>query len=322
MVLQRMYRIIFANLALSLGILIVLAFALVAVAAPWLAPPEDEPFQIPRDGIGVTPLPPRPGHPLGTLAHQYDVFYGIVWGTRVAFVVGVLVTVGRALVGILVGLLSGYYGGWLDRVLMRLTDAFMAFPILAVAMVVLTWYRGVWWFTWTGEYTLLGSKLERLVILTLIAFGWMQYARLIRGNVLVERDKEYVQAARSIGAPSWRIIRKHVFPNATQGLFALMAADIGAVVVLMTVLNFLGLTSNASGNPTANWGEMLNVSRDWMVGTPGQPFAYWYTYVPPALAIVFFSMGWNLVGDGLRNLLDPRLRRSRAASRRAEWRAS
>ncbi len=308
---RRIFRNLFSNRSLGLGVLIVLAFALMALAAPWLAPPEDKALQIPQDGHDPLPHPPGPGHPLGTLARQYDVFYGIVWGARIAFVVGLLVTLGRVLLGVLIGLLSGYYGGWLDTILMRLTDAFMAFPILAVAMVVLTWHRGVWWFTATGEYTFLGSKAERLVILTLILFGWMQYARLMRGNVLVQRDKEYVQAVRSVGAPGRRIMLRHLLPNATQGLFALMAADIGAVVVLMAVLNFLGLTSNVSGNPTANWGEMLNYSRDWMVGSPGEPFGYWYTYVPPSLAIIFFSMGWGLVGDGLRNALDPRRATSR-----------
>jgi peptide/nickel transport system permease protein len=148
--------------------------------------------------------------------------------------------------------------------------------------------------------------IEPYIALTLISFGWMSYARLMRGNVLAERNKEYVQASIAVGAPHRRILFRHLLPNVSQSLLVLVASDIGAMVALVAALNYLGLVQGSWGILTANWGEMLNASRDWIV-TPGTAFEYWYTFIPPSLAIVLFSAGWNLVGDGLRDVLDPRL---------------
>ena len=293
---------------LLLGLSILLVFGLVAMAAPLLAPPQaEDPYLLPRDGFKPVPLPPNADHPLGTLPDQYDVFHGVVWGTRVAFRMGLLITAGRMVIGVVLGLIAGYYGGWLDNLLMRITDAFMAFPIMAVAVVALALF-GESRRMLEGGYWLVGNrKLEHVLILTLIGFGWMQYARLVRGNVLKERSQEYVEAAVALGLPNRRIMARHVLPNVTQGLFVLVAADISAAVVLMAAFNFLGLSVTPNGAPTADWGQMLSVSRDWIIGVPGNPFGYWFTYLPPSLALLLFSVGWNLLGDGLRRALDPRL---------------
>jgi peptide/nickel transport system permease protein len=130
---------------------------------------------------------------------------------------------------------------------------------------------------------------------------------LLRGNVVAERKKEYIQSAFSVGVPNRRILFRHLLPNVTRGLFVLITSDIGAVVVLVAVFNFLGLTGGAIGGALADWGEMLRLNRDWII-TPSNAFEYWYTFLPPSLAIVFFAMGWSLIGDGLRDVLDPRLR--------------
>lgn len=283
----------------AVGSLIVLAFAVVALAAPVIAPPErEDAYIIPADGVGIVPQPPSPDHPLGTMRDQHDVLYGLVWGARVAFKVGLSIALGRALLGVVLGLISGYYGRLLDAIIMRVTDAFLAFPIMAAVLVMLTFFGGGWWGIQRGG-------VNRIIVLALILFGWMQYARLVRGNVLVEREKEYVQAAISIGARSRRILLRHVLPNAYQGLFVLMASDIGAVVVLAAMFSFIGFSGREA---LADWGQMLNLSRDWIVGSPVNAFEFWYTYILPSMAIVLFSMGWNLVGDGLRDVLDPRLR--------------
>ena len=290
---------ILTNPQLVIGGMIVLAFAIVALAAPLIAPPEGEdPYLIPRDGFSIPPQPPSQEHPLGTMQNQYDVLYGLVWGARVAFRIGLLITLGRALIGIMVGVVSGYTGGWLDGVLMRITDAFMAFPIIAVVVVMVTLFGG-------GGIGIQTADVERLLTLTLTLFGWMQYARLVRGNVLAERAKEYVKAAISIGARDRRIIFRHVLPNSTQGLFVLIASDIGAMVVTVAALTFVGLAGN---DMVADWGLMLQSSRNWIIGTPSNAFEFWYTYLLPSLAIVFFSIGWNLIGDGLREATDPRTR--------------
>jgi len=299
---------------LAVGGLIVLAFAVVAMAAPLIAPPVEEefPYVLPKDGFSPIPKPPCPGHPLGTMTGQYDVFHGLVWGTRLAFRIGLLITLGRVLVGVLLGLISGRYGGLLDVIIMRMTDAFMAFPIVAAALVMVALFGQPRWSLLAGGRAIMGSRIEQIVILTLILFGWMQYARLMRGNVLAERDKEYTQAAISVGALNRHILFRHLLPNATQGLFVLIASDIGAMMVLVAVFSFIGLTGGLTGEPVADWGQMLSMSRNWIIGMPSDAFKYWYTYLPPSLAIVLFSVGWNLIGDGLRDVLDPRFTGSRA----------
>ena len=291
--------------SLLIGSLIVLLFIGVAVFAPLIAPPENpqEPQRIPREGRGFDPAPPSPGHPLGQMPEKYDVFYGLVWGTRTALMMGLAVALGRALVGTLIGTISGYAGGWVDAVLMRIADAFMAFPIIAAAVVMLALFafeRG----RWSGM--LQSTRQEQVILLAFVLFGWVPYARLMRGNILVEREKTYMKAARSVGVPGWRLITRHLLPNSTYGLFALASSDIGAVVVLITAFTFIGVTTAAEMQ--ADWGLMLSAARDWIIGPPSRAFEHWYTYMPVSAAIVFFSTGWALVGDGLRDALDPRLR--------------
>ncbi|NLS79122.1 MAG: ABC transporter permease [Chloroflexi bacterium] len=292
---------------LWLGGLIVLAFAVVALAAPLIAPPqEDNPYLIPKDGFSRSPLLPNAEHPLGTLPGQYDILYGLVWGARTAFRLGLAITLGRALLGVLLGLVSGFMGGLVDALLMRLTDAFLAFPILAAVLVMLStqpalpfdWLRGT------------SSRTDAIITTALVLFGWMSYARLIRGNVLAEKAKDYVQAGVAVGVPRGRLMFRHVLPNALQGLVVLVASDIGAMVALAAVLAFVGLpVGTFQGRPLADWGQMLNLARNWVIGLPGQPSAFWFTYLPTSLAIVLFAAGWNLVGDGLRDALDPRAAR-------------
>jgi peptide/nickel transport system permease protein len=285
-----------ARPSLLVGSLIVLGFFAMAIAAPILAPGEGKVRGvIPREGVGAMPEPPRPGHPVGLMADRYDVFYGLVWGTRTAFLVGLSISLSRALIGVVVGLVSGSFGGLVDAVVMRLTDAFMAFPIMAAAMLGLA---------------ALPLQQTLGLVLVLILFGWMPYARLIRGNVLAEREKAYVEAARATGLRNRRVLFRHLLPNSTHGLFVLVTSDIGAVVVLFAAFTFLRLIGNYDTLELmqADWGQMLSDARNWIVGAPDQPFQYWYTYIPVSAAIVLFAAGWNLIGDGLRDVLDPYLR--------------
>jgi peptide/nickel transport system permease protein len=298
--------------ALVTGCLIILVFLVVAIAAPILAPPEGgTPSIIPRDGYGAEPQPPGPGHPLGTMEEQGDVYYGLVWGARAAFRLGLIITLGRALIGILIGLTSGHWGGLTDSFLMRFTDAFLAFPIIAVVMVTVALYGHDLIVMPNGQRYPIpsGPRTEAVIILSLIAFGWMAYARLVRGNILSEREKEYMQAARSVGVTNRRMVFRHLLPNSTHGLPVLIASDIGMMVVWMAAFNFIGLIQGQKSMMVADWGQMLAFARDWIVGTPTNAFAYWYTFLPVSLAIVLFSIGWNLIGDGLRDLFDPRLRK-------------
>lgn len=274
-----------------LGLVLVLGCMAVAVFSPFIAPPKnpDYAYMIPRDSFESEPKPPRAGHLFGTTEGQYDIFYGVVWGTRTAFRVGFIVVIVSVLVGVVVGTVSSYYGGLVDEILMRIVDIFMTMPFLLAAMVLVT---------------ILGTGLDNVMI-AMIVFGWMTFARLIRGDILAVRESEYVSAARAIGASDLRIMIRHILPNAIFPTFVMATMDLGSIVLWASSLSFLGL-----GAPVgyADWGQMISFSRNWMLGTYGNPAAFWYTVAFPGLAIMVFVLGWNLLGDALRDILDPRMR--------------
>jgi peptide/nickel transport system permease protein len=308
----------FQNGELIFGFILILIFLGIALAAPIIAPPAgdfpDIPYIIPRDGYKDIPQPPNPDHPLGTLPEQYDVFYGLIWGTRRAFLEGVSIALGRTIIGVLLGLISGYYKGMISNLIMRVTDAFMSMPSIAAAALMFALFGEAVIPALPGGGTradpttsfLIESRNLQIIILSLILFGWMQYTRLIHANVISEREKQYVQAAKSIGSTHRRIMFKHILPNGTKGLFVLIASDVGGMVAIVSLFYFIGLIGTSPYGLIADWGQILSVSRDWIVGTPSKPFLYWYTYLPAISAIALFTIGWSMVGDGLRDLLDPR----------------
>ncbi len=274
-----------------IGITLILAFILTAVLAPVIAPPPEghrNDYQIPRSGFSPTPTPPSSEHPFGTTEGQYDILYGVIWGTRSAFRVGVLVVGSILVTGIVLGSVAGYFGGLVDEVIMRVTDVFMAFPALILAMAITV---------------ALGPSLNS-VTLALTAVSWPSYTRLIRGDILAVREEDYVEAARGVGSSHFRIIVRHILPNSIYPTLVMASLDIGAVVLSAAALSFLGL-----GAPEgyADWGQMIGYARNWIVGPPGDPMAYWYAVVIPGLFILFFVLGWNLLGDAFRDILDPRL---------------
>ncbi len=274
-----------------IGVTIILAFVIIAILAPVLAPPPEghiDPYQIPRDGFSPVPQSPGEVHRFGTTEGQYDIFYGVIWGTRAAFRVGLLVIGAVLAIGITLGSIAGYLGGIIDETIMRVTDIFMAFPALIFAMAIVI---------------ALGPSLNT-VIIALIVTSWPSYARLIRGDILANREEDYVEAARGIGASNLRIIVRHVLPNSIYPSLVMASLDIGAVVLAAAALSFLGL---GAPEGSADWGQLIGFSRNWIVGPPGNPLAYWYTITIPGLFILFFVLGWNLLGDAFRDILDPRL---------------
>lgn len=275
------------------GLIIVITFAIIAIFTPVIAPtPEGQfnPYMIPRDGYLTTPQPPSDMHIFGTTQGQYDIFYGVIWGTRTAFQVGFIVIASVIVIGLFLGSIAGYFGGILDEIIMRTTDIFLAFPPLILAMAV----------------TIALSASIESVMIAIIVVSWPSYARVIRGDILAIREEDYIEASRSVGASHLRIIIRHVLPNSIYPIFIMASLDIGAVVLTAAALSFLGL-----GVPEgyADWGQMINFARNWIVGTQTNTFAYWYTVTIPGFFIFFFVMGWNLLGDSLRDILDPRLAR-------------
>jgi peptide/nickel transport system permease protein len=276
-----------------MGIVIVAVFIIIAIFAPLIAPTPAghlNPYMIPRDGYTAEPRPPSEQHIFGTTQGQYDIFYGVIWGTRSAFRVALVVMAITILIGILLGSLAGYFGGLLDEVIMRITDIFMAFPALILAMAIVT---------------ALGPSLSSVMI-ALTAVWWPAYARLIRGDILQVREEDYVEAARGLGASSGRVIVRHVLPNAIYPALIMASLDIGAVVLSAAALSFLGL-----GAPEgyADWGQMTQFAQNWIVGPLNAPLKYWYAVTIPGLFIFFFVLGWNLLGDAFRDIFDPRLAR-------------
>lgn len=274
------------------GTVILVVFILVAVFAPVLAPPparSRDPFQIPRAGFKAEPSPPSAEHPFGTTEGQYDIYYGVIWGTRTAFLVGIIIVGSTLVVGLLIGSVAGYMGGWVDDFLMRFTEIFLAFPFLLAALTLAA---------------VLQPKLGRGLytgIIALAAFGWMGYARIIRGDILTVKEREFVTAARAIGVRDFRILFRHVLPNAIFPTMVVASLDIATIVISFAALSFLGLGAELG---YADWGQMLALARNWIPNLD----KYWFIVLFPGTALLFFVLGWNLLGDALRDIVDPRLR--------------
>lgn len=274
-----------------IGLLLLIGFTVVAILAPVIAPsqPNQSPYRIPRDGWSAEPQAPNSEHRFGTTQGQYDIFYGVIWGTRTAFRIGITLVVVASAIGIAIGSISAYFGGWVDEIVMRITDVFFAFPYLVAAMVVTT---------------VLGKGLDNMMF-ALIMFGWMGTARLIRSQILVIKEKAYVEAIRAIGGSHARILFRHILPNAIFPVIVQATMAVGFMIVLSATLSFFGLGAEPG---YADWGQMISRARNWVVMPPGSPFKYWYTIVFPGAALLLFSLSWNLVGDAFRDIYDPRLR--------------
>jgi peptide/nickel transport system permease protein len=282
-----------------IGLAIVLFYVFLAIFAPILAVPGDisqggDDMMIPHRGESLIPTAPNPLNPFGTTQGQFDIYYGCIWGTRSALRIGILVAGGSLLIGLLIGIVAAYYGGWMDEVLMRLTDIVLAFPglILSMALIVV----------------LVPSGFQRLdaVMLSLTIVGWPGYARLIRGEILRVKNEDYVEAAKSVGCSDFRIIGRHILPNSIYAVLIVFTLDMGTIVLAAAALSFLGLGASVG---YADWGQIIALSINWIYGNPAAPFAYWFTFVIPGLFISIFVLGWNLLGDALRDVLDPTLRR-------------
>jgi len=307
---NRILKKLFSNATSLIGIILLVFFIVIAVFAPMITPPlSDDPYQIPRMSWDVNPQPPGSSMSedmreiylfmekdvkwdkaiCGTAEGGYDIFYGLIWGTRTAFKIGIITVFISMLIGIILGSVSAYFGSWIDEVLMRITDIFLSFPFLVAAMVLTT---------------VLGRGLDKVMI-ALISFGWMGYARLIRGSILATKEETYVMAAKALGVKDAKIIWKHLLPNTIFPVMVQGSMNIGSMVITAAALSFLGV-----GAPVgyADWGQMVSFARNWIIGSPGNAGQYWYAVFYPGIFIVLFVLSWNLIGDTLRDILDPRLR--------------
>jgi peptide/nickel transport system permease protein len=278
-----------------LGISILVFYAAIALLAPVLAPPghpsqAGNPYIIPRESYVAEPQLPSSEHIFGTAEGQWDIYYGVIWGTRTAFLVGIAVVAGVLAISLTIGTLAGFYGGIIDELLMRFTDIIWAFPGLILAMALVIAF---------------GPSLNSVMIaMTLV--GWSGYARVVRAEIMRVKQEDYIEAARAAGCSDLRVMIKHILPNSIYPIVIMASLDIGAIVLGVAGLSFLGL-----GPPEgyADWGQMISFSRNWIMGKPGDPYRYWFTYWIPGLFIFIFVLGWNLLGDAFRDIMDPTLRR-------------
>ena len=263
----------FKNKLALVGALIILVLIVAAIFAAFIAP-----YDPLEQNIIERLSPPSKDHWFGQDEVGRDILSRIIYGSRISLRVGIFTVSISLLVGLVIGSISGYYGGLVDEVFMRVVDILMAFPgiLLAIAMVAV-----------------LGPNLNN-VILALCLIGWVGYARLVRGQVLYLRELEYVAAARALGASPARIISLHIVPNLIAPVIVEATFGMAGAILAESSLSFLGLGAQP---PTPSWGSMLNVGREFLLIAP-------HTTTFPGLAIMLVVLGFNFLGDGLRDYLD------------------
>lgn len=260
------------------GLLIVALFLFLAAFGPWIAP-------YPEDAAGAVNMsrmlqPPSAAHWFGTDEMGNDVLSRVIIGTRVSLQIGLIITIGSAVIGVPLGIAAGYIGGWVREVIMRVTDLFLSIPgiILAVAIVA----------------ALGPGIVNAMIALTLV--WWPGYVRLMESKTLSLKSEPFVEAARALGAGTPRILFRYLLPASVSPLIVKASMDMGAAILAAAGLGFIGLGARA---PMPEWGAMLSVARGYL------PEWWWYATFP-GLAIYLSVLGFNLLGDGLRDMLDPR----------------
>jgi len=259
-----------------LGLVLAAAAVLAALAAPILAP--HNPF-IGDMTQGLRP-PGTPGHPLGTDQLGRDTLSRVLYGARVALFIGLCTVLVTAIVGGLLGLLAGFFGGWSGQVLMRLCDVQLSFPFILLALTI---------------NAIVGLGLRNIII-SLSAAGWVVYARVVRGEVLSVKQRDFVQAAAALGTSRARILFRHILPNVAPSIIIVASLQFSQFIVAEAAISFLGFGVQP---PTPAWGSMLSESRDFL-------YVAWWLAAFPGAALALTALGVNLVGDWLRDVLDPK----------------
>ncbi len=259
-----------------LGLVLATAAVLAALAAPILAP--HNPF-IGDMTQGLRP-PGTPGHPLGTDQLGRDTLSRVLYGARVALFIGLCTVLVTAIVGGLLGLLAGFFGGWSGQVLMRLCDVQLSFPFILLALTI---------------NAIVGLGLRNIII-SLSAAGWVVYARVVRGEVLSVKQRDFVQAAAALGTSRARILFRHILPNVAPSIIIVASLQFSQFIVAEAAISFLGFGVQP---PTPAWGSMLSESRDFL-------YVAWWLAAFPGAALALTALGVNLVGDWLRDVLDPK----------------
>ena len=275
---------------------IALVCVICALFAGWVAP--YDPFDLAKLELNDARLPPAwtevgtSKYLLGTDDQGRDILSAVIHGARISLVVGLVSVLLSVVIGVVFGLLAGFFGGWLDSVLMRVCDVMLSFPPILVALLI----AGVGRALFPNAHT---SLAFFVLIISISLTGWVQYARTVRGSTLVERGKEYVQAARVTGVSPWRIMVRHVLPNVTGPVMVLATIQVATAIITEATLSFLGV----GVPPTSpSLGTLIRVGNDYLFS------GEWWITVFPGLMLVMIALSVNLLGDWLRDALNPRLR--------------
>lgn len=270
------------NKLTTAALYVIIALVLVAIIVPLVLPPviEIDSNADPADKL----QPPTLSHLFGTDELGRDIFTRVLLGTGISMSTAAVALVISILVGVALGAVAGFYGGFLDELIMRFTDMFLAFPPLLLAMVIAAF---------------MGPSLENAMI-AIAACWWPNYTRIIRGQAVSVRERQFVKAANALGAPSRSIIMRHIIPNCIAPIIVQVSMDFGSIILMIASLSFLGLGAQA---PTPEWGLMVSTSRNYFMN------AYWTVLFPGAF-ILLTVLCFNLVGDGLREILDPKTRKN------------
>lgn len=275
---QSFIRKLLRNRFAALGLIVITLLIVAAIFAPFLATHDPYEMDVTKSLLG----PGEEGHILGTDSYGRDIYSRIIYGARISLVVGIAAVLFGAVLGSLLGLISGYFGGKTDTVIMRLMDGMMAFPFILLAIVLMT---------------VLGQGLVNVIIAIGIS-NIPGFARVVRGQVLTVKETEYIEVTRSLGASHGRILFKHIVPNSIAPIIVYATMSVAGAIISEASLSFLGLGVQP---PTASWGSMLQEGKNFLVLSPELA-----TF--SGLAILITVLGINLFGDGLRDALDPKMK--------------
>ncbi|MEW9082488.1 nickel transporter permease [Caldanaerobacter subterraneus] len=269
------------NKLTKISIIIIFILVCIAVTAPFIVPYKSDVYTgtHPEDKL----LPPSINHPFGTDELGRDIFSRVLYGTRISLQTAVLAVVLALIIGIPLGAIAGTFGGYVDEMIMRITDIFLSFPPLLLAIAIAA---------------ILGPNLQNAMLAIAISW-WPWYTRLIRGQAVSIKERQFVRAARAIGTSNFTIMWKHIIPNCIAPVIVQASMDLGGVILTLAALSFLGLGAQP---PTPEWGLMVNTSMNYFLN------AWWYG-VFPSLAIFITVLAFNLLGDGLREIMDPKTRK-------------
>lgn len=264
-----------------LGLVIIVLMVGMALLAPVLIEPNTpDPYQMPRDWGALNEPPGTPGHPLGTTQQGGDVLYGVIWGSRTSLRLSIVVVSVTVAIGLVVGSLAGYLGGKVDEILMRIVDVFLSIPELIFALAIAA---------------VLGPSFGNIILALAVVF-WVKYARIIRGQIIHVKQNDYVDAARVIGDSGLRIYLKDILPNSVTPVAVQATLDMGNVVLIGATLSFIGLAEAG----LAEWGVLVSQ------GQAGISTGRWWASTFPGSMVFLWALAFNLVGDGLRDIFDPK----------------